>query len=115
MTFRIIQRGDSTAAILFDFRCPEHGVFEATVPRDDSDATPCPECGARSPWAPSPVRGKVKNISVAQGGWEKPEHKGWLDTRELGEGMEHDEWKAKRETIRDDLRRAEINQLIRER
>lgn len=115
MTFIIRQRGDATAPITCDFRCEEHGVFEATVPRHESDATPCPVCGSSSPWTPSPVTGKVKRFEVARGGWQKPEHPGWLDTRELGEGQSWHEFQEKRQKIRDQEREREISKLIAER
>lgn len=82
--------------ILADFRCEEHGVFEA-IADSGADATSCPECGASSPWSPSPVRGRVKLGEVSQGKFEPPPSPGALDTRALADGMPYTEWKAKRE------------------
>lgn len=90
-------------------------MFEATVTRTESDAAPCPTCGASSPWTPSSVHGKVRCFEVTRGSWEKPEHKGWLDTRDLGEGQSWHEFQQKREKIRQDLRERENHQLLKER
>ena len=112
MTFVVKIRGDASAPIVADFRCAECGVFEAVVPRAQSDNAECPTCGEIAPWTPSVVCGKVKRFEVSRGGWEKPENPGWLDTRDLGEGMDHGEWMEKRQAIRDRQREAEIKGLV---
>lgn len=118
MTLVIKTRG-AGGLILADFRCPEHGVFEATVPRNESDAAPCPTrvsipadgfypsggeraCGISSPWTPSPVHGRLKLGDVEKGSFEPPPSPGALDTRALADGMPLHEWKKKRAEQRRD-------------
>lgn len=113
MTWRINIRGATTQSALAEYLCPEHGVFEATVERPPPDDRPCPECGATSPWTiTSAPLGKVRAVEVVRGKWEKPEKKTYLDTRELGEGMELDEWREKRKAIRDEQRWRETKELL---
>ena len=127
MTFVIKIRG-AGGSILCDFECPVHGRFEAMVPRDASDTALCPAivtaydedlnstfecaCDRESPWAPTPIHGRVKLASVTQGKPEKPPAPGFLDTRELGEGMDHHEWAEKRAKFRDDRRKQELKELM---
>lgn len=116
--------------ILCDFECPKHGVFEA-VADADAESHPCPQptgvtipitadyerdstvelCGLSSPWSPTPVMGRVKRWEVVRGGWEKPERKTFLDTRDLGEGQDPDEFRAKRSVIWEEQRHREIKEL----
>ncbi len=107
--------------ILADFTCPRHGRFEMLVAAADEWAS-CPErmdccdehmdwCGEPSPWSPSPVRGRVRIAEVQRGGVDKPDSPMYLNTRELGEGMPYDEWKAKREKVYQERRHAESKDL----
>ena len=97
--------------ILADWDCPSCGVFEARAP-SSTDAIPCPECGAASPWAPSPVAGRVKLGEVSRGKVEPP-RPGWINTRELGEGMSMAEWRAKRDRQRLEDRRKILKDQLR--
>lgn len=112
MSFRIVTRGASTSLVLADFRCPEHDVFEALVSRE-SDAAPCPTCGASSPWSPSPIVGRVKLGEVQQGKFEPPPTPGALDTRALADGMPYREWKAQRDKYRRDQKIATVRSKTR--
>lgn len=129
MTFRIITRGDANAPIVCDFRCEKHGVFEATVPRKAADCAPCPArvsipadafypsggesaCGRLAAWTPSPVLRKVKIAEATRGKSDRPPGPGFLDTRELGEGMDHDEWQDKQDKQRADRSRAQLKDLL---
>lgn len=112
MTFRITLRGDAGGRILCDFRCEQCGVFEASVPRDANDFADCPDCGSSSPWSPSPIHGKVKMAEATTGKSERPPGEGFLDTRELGEGMDHEEWADKRQAFRDKRRKQELKELM---
>jgi hypothetical protein len=98
--------------IIRDYRCPEHGLFELLEERADVGDKPCPACGIASEFAISPVHGKVKAVETSRGGWQKPEHPGWLDTRELGEGMPLDEWQEKRRGMREEQRRKDLKELL---
>ena len=97
--------------ILQDWRCPEHGLFEAVADNSDVDAMPCPQCSALSSWAPSPVRGRVKAAEFTRGGSDTPPPR-VLDTNELGDGMPIEEWRAKRRAACRDERRAEIKAAL---
>jgi hypothetical protein len=99
---------------VLEFLCDEHGHFDAVVQPDDEDAAPCPECGAISPWSPTQLQGRVKRFEVARGKWEKPERKTWLDTRNLGEGQDLIDFRDDREAIREEQRKAEVMQLVKE-
>ena len=55
--------------------------------------------------------GRVRRVEVTRGKWQKPEHPGWVDTRELGEGMPIEEFRAKRQKVRDQLRRDSLKEL----
>jgi hypothetical protein len=116
--------------ILADFTCPEHGRFEAFAP-SDAESCPCPEllppwedhgpagdlgdggiCQADSPWSPSPVRGRVRTAEVERGGVDKPASPMYLDTRELGEGMPMEEWRAKRDKMYEERRHKEAKEVV---
>jgi hypothetical protein len=114
VTFVVKIRGDSTAPIAADFLCTLCGVFESLVPRNASDFAPCPRCGADAPWWPSPVRTKIPSFSVERGGWQKAERPGWLDTRNLGEGQDLNDFRADRARIRDEERRRNLKREIKE-
>ncbi len=110
MTFTVRLRGDSTAPIVAEYNCPEHGVFEATVQRPAPDEMRCPveeqefsdlpdglrACMLRSPWcisAPSIENDALKVRAVSLGGDMKERPPGMLDTRPLADGMKLTEWK----------------------
>jgi hypothetical protein len=113
MTFVVKIRGDLGAPILAEYACPRHGVFEELVDRPSPDFMPCPECNDVSPWTITAApMGKVRTTEVERGKWQKPEHPGWLDTRELGEGMPLEEWREKRAKIRDEQRRKDIGEYL---
>lgn len=91
--------------ILADYHCPAcDESFEETVEAPAPDDVPCPDCRTASPWVPTAVMGRVRKQEVVRGNWQKPEHPGWVDTRELGEGQPIEEYRAKRRKIREELR-----------
>lgn len=120
MTFKIVTRGDSSAPILAEYLCPVHGAFERLVERPTPDEVFCSVeideinlCGLSSTWTITAAPfGKVRGVEVERGGWQKPDNPGWLDTRDLGEGMPLDEWRAKRAKIRDEQRRKDLKGLV---
>lgn len=69
-------------------------------------------CGRPSPYVISAPRVAVRRVEVERGGWQKPERKTWLDTRNLGEGQDVDDFRADRERIRDDERRRSLKELL---
>ncbi len=105
--------------ILADFCCPYHGRFEALA-ESDAEWHPCPvwmvhghanpatsveaPCDCQSPWSPSPVRGRVRIGEVVRGGVDKPDSPMMLDTRELGNGMPMEEWRARRDKMYEERR-----------
>lgn len=111
MTFVRKFSGDRTAPIVAVYTCPDHGEFDAEVMRDENgeapDAIECQwntRCQHPAAWTPSPVAGRVRRIEVTRGGWQKPERKTFLDTRELGEGQDIEEFRAKRRKMWRDVR-----------
>lgn len=102
--------------IVAEYVCPEHGRFDRTLERtvagDAPDDCPCPDCGIVSPWTISAPLHRVA-VTAARGGWQKPERKTYLDTRELGEGMDIQEWREKRAAIREEQRKREVMELVR--
>ena len=117
--------------ILSDFTCPVHGRFEQLADADDDEAKcmtwlteeetiaaghkwfgyPTLYCGTWSPWTPTPIRCRVRTAEVERGGVDRPASPMYLDTRELGEGMPYDEWRAKRDKMYEDRRHKESKEL----
>lgn len=135
MTWTIKVRGSTDRPIAAEYNCPLHGRFTATVDRDANgnaaSTAPCPSrtrvgtldrdgsvlvdarpCGLSSPWVISAPRVGVRRVEAVRGSWQKPERKTWLDTRDLGEGQDPDDWRANREAIRDQQRRDSLKELI---
>lgn len=127
MTFVVKSRGDRSATIVCVYTCPVHGEFDAEVHRDETGSAPdevkcmqwlpqtrpeivggtdCPTtyCGQWATWTPSPVAGRVRRVEVVRGKYEKPERKTYLDTRNLGEGQDPDEFRAERRKMWRDVR-----------
>lgn len=117
--------------ILSDFTCPYHGRFELLA-ESDAETAPCPElvsayegedigdsggdgvpCGQPSPWTPAPIRCRVRIGEVERGGVGKPASPMFLDTRELGEGMPMEEWRAKRDKVYEERRHKEAKDFVR--
>jgi hypothetical protein len=94
--------------ILNDYECPtDHGIFEALMDSNGPDCAPCPVCSKPSiRLMPAPM-GRVKIGEVVRGGVDKPDSPMYLNTRELGEGMPYDDWRAKRDKMYDERRFAE--------
>lgn len=88
--------------ILADYLCSTCGPFEATVASPSPDHVMC-ACGSLAPWMPAPLVHRMA-VSTTRGKSEKPERPGWLDTRELGEGMPMSEWRAKRAKVTNEER-----------
>lgn len=124
MTFVRKFSGDRTAPIVAVYSCPEHGEFDATVDRDANGEAPdtvvccaglvllagnshiC--CELLATWTPSPVAARVRRFEVVRGKWEKPSRPTYLDTRELGEGMEMEEFQEKRKAIWERKRQEDV-------
>ena len=129
MTFIRKHSGDREKPIVCAYTCPRCGEFDAEVKRDENGEAPdVIECGnliesvehddgnhtiavclGVAAWTPSPTVGcRVRRIEVVKGKWEKPERKTYLDTRELGEGMDIDEFRAKRAAIWEEKRQQDV-------
>lgn len=135
MTFTIKHKR-ADRPMVAEYLCPEHGKFALEVDRDGSGdppgTRPCPRqgmelanpadddahfeaharCGIDAHYCVSAPRVGVRRVEAVRGGWQKPERKTWLDTRNLGEGQELDDFRADREKIRDEERRASLKELI---
>lgn len=96
---------------LREYRCPEHGVFEALVPRDAGDEQPCPAtgkmdepgfgywlCQAPSPrcFTSAPAVHTQFVVSVVRGKDDPKPHPNAMDLRPLAEGQKMHEWRAER-------------------
>ena len=135
MTYVVKHRGDTSRPIIAVYTCPEHGEFDAEVKRDESGGAPeltlCRAslgwrmdafgpggiehfCCLPSAWTPTPIACSVRRVEVVRGKWEKPERKTYLDTRKLGEGQDIEEFRAEREKIWDEKRRADVKRMARE-
>lgn len=129
MTYTVKLRGDSSRPLVAEYLCPVHGVFSCEVikePNGDApDAVACPirisqefeeldepECGQPSIWTPSRLACRVKKWEVVRGKYAKPERKTYMDTRDLGEGQDLDEWKAKRAAIWEEKRQADVKEML---
>jgi hypothetical protein len=124
MTFVRKFSGDRTAPIIAVYTCPEHGEFDAEVQRDENGEAPdviectfdhfddCDEprsgCGLPATWTPSPVAARVRRIEAVKGKWEKPERPTFLDTRELAEGMDPDDFQEKRAQVWERKRQEDV-------
>jgi hypothetical protein len=87
--------------------CDACGLEEEAHWSDDVNHHHYRACGQSSAWTPQPITCRVKRFEVVRGGWEKPERKTFLDTRNLGEGQSMEEFKAERKKIWDEKRHAD--------
>lgn len=112
------------------YTCPEHGEFTAEVQREENgdapDVIPCPvvvgvvslsnvtgavanaACGRWATWTPTVVACRVRRIEAVKGKWEPPARSTYLDTRELGEGMDIDDFREKRAAVWEKKRQEDV-------
>lgn len=132
MTFIVKMRVGATVTAVYT--CPAHGEFDAEVARDESggapEVIPCPvvtqererwdegrhedegrRCEQPATWTPSVVACRVRRIEAVKGKWEKPERKTYLDTRDLADGMDIDDFREKRAQIWEEKRQAEVMEI----
>jgi hypothetical protein len=123
MTYVTKHRGPSRP-VPKEFCCPVHGDFTADADRD-AEETLCPAevnitgkvvaCGWMSPWTPRKVPAiRMRRVEAVRGVSEKAEHKGWLDSSNLEEGQDPEEFAADREKVHEELRKERVMQLARE-
>jgi hypothetical protein len=98
MTWTMKTRGTSSAPIVADYRCAEHGLFELLVERPTPDEQPCPECATPAPWSPSSPRIKHPAfISTYRGKSDPKPFAEAMDTEPLADGkVTLQEWKKQR-------------------
>lgn len=95
--------------ILSDYACDEcEVVFEASVESPSPDFIACPVCNRSASWTPSPIACHMPRVTAVRGKWEKPERPTYLDTRELAEGMDLDEFQAKRAAVWERKRQEDV-------
>lgn len=116
MTWTIKVRGATSGMVTAEYRCPVHGVFEATVWRGPDGGTPderpCSvvvgigqlgidmHCLRSSPWTiTSAPLGRVSRASFSRGKSDGSRMATDMDTRALGEGQPLAEWKRERERV----------------
>ncbi len=130
MSFAIKIRGTTDRPIAAEYMCPEHGRFELVVDRDANGDAPaearCPGPQNGDAWTPASMTGcgywapyvissplvGVRRVEAVKGGWEKPARPTYLDTRDLGEGQDIEEFRDKRQAIRDQERRDSLKELM---
>lgn len=71
-------------------------------------------CGVTAPYTVSAPRVGVRRVEAVKGKWEKPEKRTFLDTRNLGEGQDLDDFRADRERIWDEKRKQDLKELLRD-
>lgn len=103
--------------IASDYLCSDHGRFDAIVERDASGAAPssiaCPSCGAASDRVLSAVRLKFPLFQIATRGKSDPAPSPYyLDTEPLADGMELEEFTARREKLWEEHRLDEIKRTV---
>lgn len=127
MTWKLTVRSNPGSTVTADYECPEHGRFEATVPRDTNgdppDDVPCPVveqrgggvfvplpltigvvCQQRSPYvmsAPGHVKVKAGEVVRGKSDARPPEHN-VMDTSLIADGMPLDEFKRRRAAVHRD-------------
>lgn len=126
MTWLYKFRGAPTRTAIADYECPVHGRFEREVARDENGDPPATRiCGAMifhgerdavvcirdAEYRISAPLCRVKRFEFIRGKSEKPEHKTWLDTTNLGEGQSLEEFREDRAKIREEQRVAEMVEL----
>lgn len=136
MTYVIKHRGP-TRPVPKEFCCPVHGDFTADADRD-AESVPCPTmvgariidtlswyyeqqgpwqerpCGVASPWTPRKVPAiRMRRVEATRGKPEAPEHRGWLDTSNLEEGQDPDEFQADRDKVHEELRKELVTEMVR--
>lgn len=120
MVVASLEVGPRMNLIAYEFECPEHGRFEALVPRaDDPDEWPCPypeccddhTCGRPSPWRISAPLFKPQYGAVKRG--KSDERPPWaLNTEALADGMSPSEWNANQNKIDRDARRKQNRERL---
>lgn len=71
-------------------------------------------CGEPSPWTPRKVPAiRMRRIEAVRGKPEAAEHKGWLDTSNLEEGQDPEEFAADREKVHEELRKELVTEMVR--
>lgn len=135
MTYVIKHRGP-TRPVPKEFCCPVHGDFTADADRD-AESAPCPmplrefvvdladsgmtrevlgpnQCRTPSPWTPRKVPAiRMRRVEATRGKPEAPEHRGWLDTSNLEEGQDPDEFQADRDKVHEELRKELVTEMVR--
>jgi len=131
VTFVVKMRlGPTVTAV---YTCPVHGAFDAEVQREATggapDAIACNEeitlgvathpltgapaieygrCSLEASWTPTVIACRVRRIEAVKGKWEKPERKTYLDTRDLAEGMDIDDFHEKRSAVWEERRQQDV-------
>lgn len=84
------------------------GTFGATDPGNADGSIYEVLCKQPATWTPSAVACRVRRIEAVKGKWEKPEKRTYLDTRELGEGQDIDDFREKRAKIWEEKRQQDV-------
>lgn len=97
--------------ILLEYQCTCGARLESMETRSaPSQSLLHPSCGGRAERCLSAVRGKVK-VSATTGKTDTPPP-GCISTREIGEGMSHNEWRARAKATRAKQRYDRAKELL---
>lgn len=122
------ERPAESNSIVACYVCSFHGGFDREVERDGRGEAPdliacgsldcfcdptepctgCQPCAILATWTPTPVACRVRRIEAVKGKWEPPARPTYLDTRELGEGMDMEDFQAKRAAVWERKRQEDV-------
>lgn len=118
------ERPTESDPVVACYTCLEHGLFDCEVERDGRGEAPdliaCPapvgetRCGLLCGWTPTPVACRVRRIEAVKGKWDPPARPTYLDTRELGEGMDMEDFQAKRAAVWERKRQEDVMAIKKE-
>ena len=135
-TYTCPSHGEFDVEVLRDENGEAPDVVRCSLNLDDDPYTDCPECHGQPPprgqercgyckgtscnechrlatWTPTPTACRVRRVEAVKGKWEKPERPTYLDTRELAEGMDPDDFAAKRAAIWERKRQEDVMKIKR--
>lgn len=101
--------------VIFDYQCPDCGIFESMERRPAPESVGCKVCGQESHRRMPAPMGKMAYGSVTSAGYSMNKHSDLpkaLDTSALADGMPTGEWKQRRAEWRRDRRIADIRSKI---
>lgn len=110
--FTIRLRGAPSCYVAREYRCESHGTF-SELSSPESEAAPCPECGASAPRGVSAPAVHTQFVVTASQGRSAPKpHARSMDTRPLAEGQTYTSWRKERKKWREEDRHKRVKALL---